>query len=349
LVNILILYSELAGYFLKCLDTVFLEYNVNIMVLHWKINREAPFQFKFNPNISFQERNELSNKELENEAIKFNPDLILVSGWLDKEYVKIARNFKRKGIPVVCGLDNQWRGDFKQQIATWLSPLLVQQNFSYIWVSGIRQYEFARRLGYSTRDILTGYYCADIDVFHKVFEQCFSDKSAQYPQNLLYVGRFVESKGVKDLYNAFKACAPPEWRLTMVGAGPLRKDFSSDSRIVVKDFVQPESLPQLAKSVGAFILPSNFEPWGVVLHEFAAAGLPLLASSACGAATAFVKTGYNGYVFEAQNKKSLKKTLTKLFSHSSDQLVKMSERSYELSKQITPQSWAATLMSLVTI
>jgi glycosyltransferase involved in cell wall biosynthesis len=47
-------------------------------------------------------------------------------------------------------------------------------------------------------------------------------------------------------------------------------------------------------------MPSKKEPWGVVLHEMAIAGLPLLASENVGAASAFLREGENGKVFKLE-------------------------------------------------
>jgi glycosyltransferase involved in cell wall biosynthesis len=47
---------------------------------------------------------------------------------------------------------------------------------------------------------------------------------------------------------------------------------------------------------GAFVLPSHFEPWGVVLHEAAAAGRYIIATSACGAGDVLISPGVNGTV-----------------------------------------------------
>ena len=52
-------------------------------------------------------------------------------------------------------------------------------------------------------------------------------------------------------------------------------------------------------SCGVFVLPSIYEPWALVLQEFAAAGLPILCSSICGASPHFVINNYNGYTFTA--------------------------------------------------
>ena len=59
-------------------------------------------------------------------------------------------------------------------------------------------------------------------------------------------------------------------------------------------FVQPDDLPAVLERAGCLVLPSRFEPWGVVVHEAAAAGLPIVCTPVCGAATRLVLDGYNG-------------------------------------------------------
>ncbi|MCB9233621.1 MAG: glycosyltransferase family 4 protein [Bacteroidia bacterium] len=292
------------------------------------------------------ERREMSANDLTDLAERLNPDLIYVTGWMDKAYLKVAQRMRKRGVRVICGLDNHWRGDLRQRMACLFSPFLLKNKFSHIWVPGLFQFEFARRLGFSRENVLTGMYSADTADFWRAFLKFRSQKSESYPCTLLYVGRLVEVKGVGDLLEVFRSANEEtggRWKLKIVGTGPLKGQFQEGNGISFHDFVQPEQLPELAGGAGAFILPSHFEPWGVVLHEFAAAGLPLLASEACGAATAFLRPGYNGMKFQAGNKASLRKALLQLMQSNADQLLSMGERSHELSRQITTQSWAATL------
>ena len=53
-----------------------------------------------------------------------------------------------------------------------------------------------------------------------------------------------------------------------------------------EDFIQPENLEKV-KNAGCFVLPSLKDNWGVVVHEFAAAGLPLIISDGVGAKLLF--------------------------------------------------------------
>jgi glycosyltransferase involved in cell wall biosynthesis len=51
------------------------------------------------------------------------------------------------------------------------------------------------------------------------------------------------------------------------------------------------------KASDVLVLPSDFEPWALVINEAAAAGMAVVASSVVGAAAELVRDGVNGRVF----------------------------------------------------
>ena len=92
-----------------------------------------------------------------------------------------------------------------------------------------------------------------------------------------------------------------------------------------------------------FVLPSKFEPWGVVLHEIVTSGMPILVSDQVGSIHTFLNNNVNGMSFSYFKKEDFKNKLLK-FMHLSDQeLLKMGEESVLLSKKKTPAKWVETL------
>lgn len=77
--------------------------------------------------------------------------------------------------------------------------------------------------------------------------------------------------------------------------------------------------------------------------EAAASGLPLIVSEACGAGVHLVRDGYNGYVTDAGHVRSVAAALTRMHRLSEDERQEYGRRSFELSKQYTPERWAKTL------
>ena len=112
--------------------------------------------------------------------------------------------------------------------------------------------------------------------------------------------------------------------------------------------MQPDQLIGEIKKAGCLILPSSYEPWGVVIHEFAAAGLPLIASNEVGATKSFLIDGYNGFYFKSKDSNSLKSKMLKVMSFSSQKILEFSANSNELSSRINPKTSAKNLLSLIS-
>lgn len=344
--KVLFLYTEIATYFLAGVKALIRDYDCEVKIVRWPVNAQAPFKFSFSDKISVYERTSYTTEGLKNLVREFQPDIIVSSGWADKGYLKVVKEFKRKGGVTVCLMDNQWFGRIKQKLATLISPWYLKPAFSYLWVPGMFQYEYARRLGYPREKIITGMYCSEQQRFYQAYEEFRPQKKLSYPHTFLYVGRLSPEKGTLNLYHAFRKLADKKgWKLRFIGAGPEGEFMEEDEHIEIKGFVQPEVLPKLALEGGCLVFPSLRDAWGVSIHEFAAAGLPLIVTDAAGAITAFVKDGYNGYLFQRGNENSLQRALEKIMAHSDEELLTMGDRSAVFSQQITPESWAATLVS----
>ena len=154
------------------------------------------------------------------------------------------------------------------------------------------------------------YYSADLNLFNSFYKEFIDVKSIKYPRNLLFVGRLEEIKGVRQLIRSFNSIDNTNgWKLTIVGRGSLKNELvttsSFNNRIKFVDFQNQDNFGNVILNCGFFVLPSISEPWGVVVHEFAASGLPLLLSNQVEAGSAFLRTGYNGFSFNHALKNDL--------------------------------------------
>jgi 1,2-diacylglycerol 3-alpha-glucosyltransferase len=102
------------------------------------------------------------------------------------------------------------------------------------------------------------------------------------------------------------------WSLVLLGDGPLRSALSSlRSSLGLSDSVllpgaRPYSeLPAYYGLARAFVHASTTEPWGLVVNEAMAAGLPVLVSNRCGCALDLVREGVNGLLFDPFNVEQL--------------------------------------------
>ncbi len=345
--RLLFLYTELAGYFIACLKKLSELHEVEIYVIHWPVNKEAPFKFDFSGSVNFYRKKDFTPQALKEKVEAINPDFIYCSGWIDKDYLSIAKSFKKK-IPVVIGLDNQWTGSLKQQVACFISRFTIIRIFTHCWVPGQKQRSYALKLGFKPERIKDGYYSADVDLFLNMADKSLPAKKAKYPHRFIYAGRYYKFKGINDLWKAFIEWQNKEqsdWELWCVGTGT--EVPAEHPKIKHIGFVQPENFASIIENGGVFILPSHFEPWGVVLHEFAAAGFPLIASDAVGAGEAFIKVDENGYLFKSGDSEGLKALMKKIASKTDEQLLKMGYLSREKALSITPAKWAETAMNII--
>jgi glycosyltransferase involved in cell wall biosynthesis len=347
--KIVFLYTELASYFLSCVEELIKSNRVEVHLFRWPLNKEAPFDFKFHPEIKVYDRKEFKGNQLQKVIENIQPDLIYCSGWVDRGYKNVCKQYKKR-IPVIVGIDNQWIGDFKQKLASALSGILVRRYFNKVWVPGVSQRLFASKLGYKDNDILTGFYSADTDFFNAYYDRFKEQKKNSFPKRFIYVGRYLSFKGIYEMWDAFIELqneSPNDWELWCLGTGSEYDKRKEHDKIKHFGFVQPEKIQDFLRDSGVFVLPSTFEPWGVVIHEFAASGFPIITTDKVGSASQFVKNGENGYIFPAGDKSKLKMAFKKIMESSTDELLKMSVRSHELAQQITPQKWAKQILDLL--
>ena len=339
--RILVLYKELAGYFIACLDELCLKHNVQADVIAYPVNADAPFEFKHSERIKISSRASVSDQELSRMVATADYDLIFTGGWFDKGYLAALRLRK---CPALLGFDNAWTGSFKQQLSTFYGRMFLKPLFEYAFVPGSRQAVFASKLGFQEKSIIRGAYSCDVSKFSSVIQQ------PQRHNRLIYAGRYSPEKYVQPLFELFHKLAEkefPNWELHCIGTGPLWNERLQSPHIVHHGFMQPEDLLAFMKSGSAFVLPSTFEPWGVAVHEFAAAGYPLILSDAVGAAEAFLETTKNGYLFQAGNMDALEDALRKMMSQSQAQLLEMGRHSRALAFSITPESWATSVAGMM--
>lgn len=318
-----------------------------VHIVRWPVNKEAPFQFKVNDKIKIYNKSDYNLVQLKQLVNQINPDVIVCSGWIDKDYLKITKNYFKK-IPTVMTCDTHWNGSVKQRLAMLISRFTLLKIFSHSWVPGQIQKQYVLNLGFPETNILMGFYSCDLDHFESIYQSQKEQKQTQFPKRFLYVGRYYDFKGIKELWQAFielQAEQPNEWELWCLGVGDIEP--IQHPKIKHFGFVQPKDLANYTAQTGVFVLPSRFEPWGVVVHEFAASGFPLLLSDKIGAKELFLKEGKNGFEFQSENTKDLKNALKKIINTPHSELVEMGDFSNGLSKILSPMKWVESLLNLI--
>ena len=346
--KIVFLYTEIADYFISaCLE---LAKDAQVHIVRWEVAKEAPFQFDFSDKLNIYSRDNYDNPSLQSLINRINPDIIFCSGWIDKGYIKIIKQYSGK-VPTVLTMDNHYNGKLKQLGAILFSKYSFLKYFSNAWVPGIPQFKYVKKLGFKEDTVQTGFYCANTTSFNTFYDTSFNEKRKNYPKRFFYLGRYVKHKGIFDLWEAYKSYRRNggNWELLCVGAGDEWENRMQVDGIIHLGFKQPNEIPEILKSCGVYILPSHFEPWGVSVHEMAAAGLPLILSEKIGAASQFLDIDKNGFQFSSGNIDELEKKLTKVSNLKSSELIEMGNRSHELAQSLTPKQWATKALNFLNL
>jgi len=335
--KILILWSSLADYTLACFKQLASKTDVTIRIVYQPIHANAPFN-AFDLSYFEQATEDIvaNRSMLMAECINYKPDITLMASWNFKHYMSISKACKKNGSKVISAFDNQWNNTIKQNIGRVVSPYFLKPAIDNFFVPGDRQAQMAFKFGYSTP--FYGFYCAN----SRNFEQSTYNSSTR---NFLFIGRLIEQKGISTLINAYKHYrlqVTNPWNLIVAGTGPLKHLLEGVEGIVLRSFVQPENLGQLFTEASCFVLPSKHENWGLVIHEAALAGQPIICTANCGASTWFVRDGLNGYITDV-SETHLCDSLIKMHQLQPEAREVMSQYSFKLAKLWTVEKWADSL------
>ena len=201
--KVLFLYSEISPYLMSGVERLALDHGAEVHIVRWPVNPEAPFKFKAVPGVTFHERPDVDADALRRFAAALQPDIVLTSGWIDKAYLRVCRDARKRGIPTVMCSDPSWRGTLRQRMAVVAAKYWLPRTFSHAWVPGPPQAEYAVRLGIKRERIKHGFYTADTARFAAMAEAFQAEKAAKYPHRFLFVARYIGLKGHQYTLDAF--------------------------------------------------------------------------------------------------------------------------------------------------
>jgi glycosyltransferase involved in cell wall biosynthesis len=272
------------------------------------------------------------------------PDLVCSIGRNEGVLRALHRARRRHHSVTVMFTDNSWTGSSRQRLAQIVFPLVRRYSYDAAFVPGARSADYVVRLGFSPATVLTGACTAD----YVPFERVAAGSAARWTDpSLLFVGRLVPDKGPDVLaegYRRYRDSVVRPWPLNVVGHGPFDGGLRGSPGVTVNDFTQPVALPSIFAAAGALVLPSRFDPWGVVALEACAAGLPVVISDGCGAAHEMA-TPANGFTVAAGDPASLAQALTTLTGAGADQRKAWGRNSCDIASAYRPERWADSLLS----
>jgi glycosyltransferase involved in cell wall biosynthesis len=133
---------------------------------------------------------------------------------------------------------------------------------------------------------------------------------------ILFCAKLQPWKRPLDLLRAFAAAKLSNALLVIAGEGPLRAELESQAnslgiatQVRFLGFVNQSQLPAVYTSADLMVLPSEYEPFAVVVNEAMCCACPVAVSNHVGAARDLVAPVRKGFVFPCGNVVSLAKLL----------------------------------------
>lgn len=255
-----------------------------------------------------------------------NVRAVILNGYYYVSYARIISHCHRAGLPLFVRNDSNIQCErampaWKQWLKRRVYGLWIPRTAGIMSMGGGGD-QFFLKYGADAARLYRVPYLPDLDLFARGLPAvrdrfCQQYRLSSERRYLLYSGRLIPKKRVDLLIDAFVAVADarPAWDLLVVGDGvsgdELRRRVPEQLqlRVIWTGFQQLEGCVAAYHAADVLVLPSDREPWAVVVQEAMAAGLPVIASDAVGAAHELVESGVSGRLFPIGDLAALKQAI----------------------------------------
>ncbi len=250
----------------------------------------------------------------------YQPEAVVLIGYNDLSQWVASWWAKKHRVARILHADSWWGDRPRPWYKEFFKKhLFIRPVFDAAFVPGIRGFEYIKSLGIPGEAIWKGLYVVDNDHFFRGALQARQQPQKyrtlhSLPENyFLAASRLSPEKNLERLFQSFSQYRNQggTWSLVVVGTGP-QADFLRNSAnslagdsIILAGWQQYEALSAYYGLAKCFILPSISEPWGLVVNEAMAAGLPVLVSNRCGCQPDLCKRGINGFNFDPLDVRNL--------------------------------------------
>jgi len=250
-------------------------------------------------------------------------DAVLLPGYFYASAWIAIGAAKWHGTPIIFVSDSHDLRSWRAQSAwkLWLKKALVKRIFSLakaVLVSSSGGVEYLKSLGFPAGRIVLAPSAVD--------NTWWMAKAAKVDRDAVrsawdipvegsvafFCAKLQPWKGAMDMLEAFARAKVPHSYLALAGDGPERANLERRAdelgiadRVRFLGFLNQSQLPSAYCASDLFVLPSLFEPFGLVVNEAMLCGLPVVVSDRVGARFDLVCPGENGYVFPAGDVEAL--------------------------------------------
>jgi glycosyltransferase involved in cell wall biosynthesis len=282
-----------------------------------------------------------------------NPDVVVCGGYNYLAAWQAMSWTKHNGVPFLLWSESTARDSRKHHFPVeWLKQKFLRDCDGFV-VPGQSAREYLQSFISPSRPVFLARNAVDIELFATkcTTAQKAADRLrgelALPPRYFLFVGRLVRSKGVFDLlaaYASLSANLRSEIGLVFAGDGSARAELESSARdiypggVQFAGFIQRDDLATYYALAECLVMPTHTDPWGLVVNEAMACGLPVICTNVAGCASDLVHE--NGILVEPADVTQLAAAMHHIASDSKLRQ-SMSERSVDLIQNFSPEACAS--------
>lgn len=272
------------------------------------------------------------------------PDIFFQGGYGHKAFRRLGKECLDHGRKVVMMNDSCWYPTLRQR---YIDPirhkLVISRTCHALFVPGVGGRKYAVEMGYEgTHLIRDNLYSASPKIFNVKKPINERDK------NFIFVGRFEKIKNIELLVSAFIKFSKsnPDWKLHLVGEGTLKSRLPSHRSLVNHDFADAVVLAKLFNESRVLILPSLYEPWGVVVHEATLCGCLLGLSNSVGSLRD-LSSSKNCITFESRSEDQIVTMMKEFSKWGANEWDVGSLESVRLSKRFSPDGFRDSVLQII--
>ena len=317
----------------------------------------------------------LLRKKMVNALGEVDPAVAMIPGWATPASLVALEWCLRNERPAVVMSESNAFDEKRYALSESIKRIVVS-SFSAGLAGGQLQREYLVTLGLPRNRVFTGYDVVDNEYFRQKAKEVRSQASEvrmKYglPRKyFLASARFVPKKNLPMLIRGYaryrrlsdsgedgqRTTDNRPWDLVLLGDGPLKadicrliSDFRLHGHVHLRGFIQYRELPAYYALADAFVHASTTEPWGLVVNEAMATGLPVIVSNRCGCAPDLVVEGENGFMFDPASAKALGKLMVGMSRLSERRLEEMRGKSRQIVSGFTPTHFATAAQRAIDV
>lgn len=294
-------------------------------------------------------------KALLEKVRSYRPDVLNLTGWYDPAQWVLLFYAKLIGIKVIISNESNVRDHVRMGVKERFKQFLLGRADAF-FCFGKSSAAYLEKLGAKPSQILTQKAAVvDNEVILKHYQKAIVERDSRKKAknwaryNFIFVGRLIPPKNLPLLLDAFTEINAEalEWGLVFLGEGEQKAELQqlaqNNKNIRFEAGVSWYEVAEYLALCDVLVLPSESEPWGLVVNEAMICGLPVLVSEPSGCVDDLVRVGQNGFTFNPHQKTDLVAKM-RYFVQNTATLSQMGEASKAIVAPFAPQKVAQEML-----